>query len=767
MSFRSRAVRLASLALTLSAAAAWAGFGGTDVYLPSVGVGPGEQESHWFTTAWICNTASEPAMVQVFFLDRGTTNPSPQVFNLELQPGETARFGNMVEELFGSTNRFGAIRVVSSQPLLVNSRIFSLPAGAGEPDSVGQFFGAAPAGFAIGAGQSTELLGVFQVTPSETSPFRYNFGFVETSGGSATVRVSARAGDGSTVATKDYNLGPRGVAQYNVSDLVPGIESENLRLHLEVISGSGTVLAFGSGIANGSNDPSTFEMMFPDDLLGGSSTGDGLTQVSHDATLTGAGTTASPLGLADAAVSASKLATSNSGADGDSLTYTPSGLQWRSVSGSGGGDITSVTAGSGLTGGGSSGDVSLAIATAGVTADMLSPNGSSSGQVLTSTGSGVTWQTPSGGGGGLTLPYTGSVSSSGPAFRVANTDTGSGVGLLAESVGGAGVWGTTGSGWGVFGSHNNSLASGYLGGSNVGVYGEATNGTNGRGVWGKGNPGVAGESQSGVGVVGTNIDTGNYGEVGLVHAGVKAVGLNQTSSGLYAQSAGGDGVQGHAAASNKSGVYGTNSDTTGYGVYGRNTGNSNQGFVGGPGAGVWGSGSGASHGVYGEANGSGNAGQFSGNVQITGNLIVNGTVSKGGGTFRIDHPLDPENRILAHSFVESPEMKNVYDGMVVLGDNGEAWVELPAYFDALNRDLRYQLTCVGGYAPVFIAEEVSANNFRIAGGFAGLKVSWQVTGVRQDAWAEANRVVVEADKPADQRGTYLHPAAYGLPAMTP
>lgn len=489
----------------------------------------------------------------------------------------------------------------------------------------------APAAFAIGAGQATELLGVLQFTPDDESPFRYNFGFVETDGGQVTVRVHAINDQGTSIASKDYNLGPHGVMQRNISDVVPDIQTENLRVHIEVLSGDGRILAFGSGIATGSNDPSTFEMLFADELLGGGGSGDDLTSVAHDTTLTGDGTPAAPLGLADNSVTASKIASTNNAADGDSLTFTP-------------------------------------------------------------------------------------------------------------------------------------------GGSNVGAYGGGC--ANGIGVLGKSTTGVQGEGENGIGVngiatggkgvVGTNSNTGNYGELGLATAGVKAVGLDQTSSGLFAQSTGGDAVQGHAAASNRSGVYGTNSNGSGYGLYGRNTNNNNEGFVGGSGSGVWGRGTGASHGVIGDASRSGNAGQFFGSIQITGDLLVNGNLSKGGGTFRIDHPLDPENRILAHSFVESPEMMNVYNGMIILSDHGVAWVELPVYYEALNRDFLYQLTCVGGYAPVFIAEEIAENRFKIAGGVADLKVSWQVTGVRKDAWAESNRVVVETDKPLDQQGHYLHPEAFGL-----
>ena len=141
-----------------------------------------------------------------------------------------------------------------------------------------------------------------------------------------------------------------------------------------------------------------------------------------------------------------------------------------------------------------------------------------------------------------------------------------------------------------------------------------------------------------------------------------------------------------------------------------------------------------------------------GDMSITDDLWVRGTVyaesiSKGGGGFKIDHPLEPEKKYLSHSFVESPDMKNVYDGNVELDDKGEAWIQMPDYFEALNREFRYQLTPIGGAAPsLHVAEMISGNQFKIAGGPAGLLVSWMVTGVRKDTWAEANRIKVEESK---------------------
>ncbi len=204
-------------------------------------------------------------------------------------------------------------------------------------------------------------------------------------------------------------------------------------------------------------------------------------------------------------------------------------------------------------------------------------------------------------------------------------------------------------------------------------------------------------------------------------------------------------IQAGGTTSSNAGIYGKGKD---YGVMAQNVYSDKYGNL-----------ATSNHGVYGHGGSSGNyAGYFVGNVYVSGTLI------KGGGSFKIDHPLDPENKYLYHSFVESPDMMNIYNGNSVLDAKGEAMIELPDWFGALNRDFRYQLTAIGAAGPnLYIAEEISNNHFKIAGGSAGMKVSWQVTGIRQDAFANAHRIPVEEVKKSDERSKYLHPEVFNQP----
>jgi hypothetical protein len=314
---------------------------------------------------------------------------------------------------------------------------------------------------------------------------------------------------------------------------------------------------------------------------------------------------------------------------------------------------------------------------------------------------------------------------------------------------------------GVFGQNGNGNC-GYIGGSGEGVWALHNNGNIGRladsdhgayGQYSNGNFGTLGEQDY---AVYAQHNSGSFGWLGHLHQGAYGQHSNGNYGGLGGEN---QGVYGYNASSNcaghlasaSRGVSGSHpSGNSGYianqnhGVYGVNN-NGNNGFLGGANAAVGGN-------AF-----SGYAGYFVGDVHVSNNL------SKGGGSFKIDHPLDPENKYLYHSFVESPDMMNVYNGNVVLDAAGRAWVELPEWFQVVNRDFRYQLTCIGGFAPVFIAEKISDNRFQIAGGQPGMEVSWQVTGIRQDPYANLYRIPVEEDKPPEERGYYLHPEAYGLP----
>jgi hypothetical protein len=205
--------------------------------------------------------------------------------------------------------------------------------------------------------------------------------------------------------------------------------------------------------------------------------------------------------------------------------------------------------------------------------------------------------------------------------------------------------------------------------------------------------------------------------------------------GVYGQSSSNNGVSGKSASGSASGVYGEN--TSGYGVAGRATGSGTA--------------------ILGDT-ASGYAGWFTNVVVVTATLYAYAKY------FKIDHPSDPANKFLNHASVESSEYKNFYDGVVKLGSDGRAVVQLPSWFEVVNQDFRYGLTPIGSPASLYISREISGGSFEVAGGQPGMRVSWSVTGVRKDPYVVAHPLVVEEDKPADKKGTYLIPALYGQPA---
>lgn len=240
-----------------------------------------------------------------------------------------------------------------------------------------------------------------------------------------------------------------------------------------------------------------------------------------------------------------------------------------------------------------------------------------------------------------------------------------------------------------------------------------------------------------------DVQSGSAASMRVIGGAIASNGFIGLSPAIYATTDRGDGVYaecdgggyallGYSTGAGGRGVYGRTDDASGYGVYGRST------------------------------NAGGYAGWFEGKVHVT------GTLSKGGGSFKIDHPLDPSNKYLYHSFVESPDMMNIYNGIVTTDDRGYATVTMPDWFKALNRDFRYALTVIDStdsndFVQAKVVKEMQNNRFTLRTSSPRAKVSWMVTGIRQDDFANSHRIPVEEDKPAHEKGTYLYPKEAGLP----
>ncbi len=325
-----------------------------------------------------------------------------------------------------------------------------------------------------------------------------------------------------------------------------------------------------------------------------------------------------------------------------------------------------------------------------------------------------------------------------------------------------------------YGSGNVGVQGDTANASGYGVYG--TNTANGIGVDGNGATGVAGNG--GVGVDGQSNTSDGVGVKGEADTGSGAIGVNGVSAtgygvygignhaGVYGSSGSGSGVQGESStygvygSSSGYGVYGDSNTVGGAGVYGFNP--ANIGVYGQGGYAVYGSGFGnGSTAIYGNSVGTGSyAGYFSGNVNVTGTCCA-----AEQGTYRIDDPLDPANKYLNQAAVESQDMLDVLNGNVTTDDHGNASISLPAYFQTTNRDFRYQLTIVGDqFAQVRVSSTLQDNHFSIQTDKPAIEVSWQITGVRDDPYANAHPLTPEQDKPSDERGYYLSPDLYGQPA---
>jgi trimeric autotransporter adhesin len=452
--------------------------------------------------------------------------------------------------------------------------------------------------------------------------------------------------------------------------------------------------------------------------------------------------------------------------------------------GTGKGTITGVTAGTGLTGGGTTGAVTLKLNTATIPQLGTANNFTAPQDFKANVGVGAT---PS--GNGYTPLTVGGTTNFGTWMAISNTSAGGHTWNIisagsgnAEGAGNLGITDLTGT--------STIWLEGNTNTSNLSATGTASASTLNADALGKNaggpTPGILFGFGSGEGIASNRvIGPTKYGldfytdftsRMSILQSGRVGIGTSNPTaqlavvaptngiSAIYAQAAdaaGGSGQNG----SDGLDAYGSNGDPNssstagGNGVTGYGGGGADQGGTGGifigasalfGGAGIYATGGGTTgDGIEGAS------GNFNGDVLVTGSVDTTNVVVK------IDHPLDPANKYLSQSSLQSPDMMNFYNGNIVTDADGNAVVVMPDWVEAINGDFRYQLTVVGQFAQAIIADKISGNKFSIKTDKPNVEVSWQVTGVRQDAWANAHRTPVEQEKNTRERGHYLHPELYG------
>ena len=625
--------------------------------------------------------------------------------------------------------------------------------------------------FQTGSG-TTGKIGIDTTTPATTLDVN----------GAGTIRgtLALPATGAATAAAGDVSQGLNFVASsYNSTSLTA--VNQTFRWHAEpaandttapsatlnLLYGLGTATPSETGLKISSKGVVSFAtgQTFP-----GTGTISGITTAAGSG-LTGGGTTGTlslkvpAAGITNAMLADSKITLNNNAAGGlttpgamtlgntyaiglkpcaTSQILQYSGTTWNCIAPTGTGTITGVTAGTDLTGGGTGGKVTLNLDTTKVpqlsAANVFTANQTVKGSLNVGTGTSTavsimeaSASAPEALGPTLTLTNplgSGNFGGSSIDFNTYAPTT-SGTYNPSSRIEAFGDGGYGDSLW--FESNNDHS----LGGPNQGLALNMNIGSNGRVEIGGGDTDpndffeqlvVNSEPLSG------NGETAAIGAFGGAPSGVTDA---NGSNGVYA--VGGDGVGTAQAdfAGDGGDFYGgftpeSSSGAAGYGIYAT-------GGVGGVGVAAY-------------------AGYFDGNIEVT------GTVFGSAKDFKIDHPLDPANKYLYHTSVESSEMMNIYTGNVVTDELGIATVKLPDWFEAENADFRYQLTVIGRKAQAWVAEEVEHGQFKIASDATQTKISWQITAVRQDAFAKAHPLIVEQAKPARERGFYQNPELFGQPA---
>lgn len=206
--------------------------------------GDGAAGTRWRSDLWVSNLSAISGIVD---LEWRTAAGAIRESTLNLGAGASVRVSDLIGALWGEQVGNGSLRLTSSLPAWIAASRTWTPGGGG---SFGQFIPAVPESQATGAGEPP--LAIPQL--AENGAFRTNIGMTEVTGMPVVVSIAIRDAGGGELWSTRIPLGAG--EQRQITIRIAGAPSfSNGYAWVEVLSGAGRILAYGSVVDNLSGDP--------------------------------------------------------------------------------------------------------------------------------------------------------------------------------------------------------------------------------------------------------------------------------------------------------------------------------------------------------------------------------------------------------------------------------------------------------------------------------------------------------------------------------
>ena len=225
--------------------------GSGPIYVPGAAALSGAAGTDWKTDLEVHNPGTTQASYSIALLKRDQANPTPTTKSFNLGPGQSVRYANVLQSMFGFSGAATLRITPTSGQVVASARTYNdQPQG-----TYGQFIAGAPESTAIAYGQEGRLVQLAQ-SSSDASGFRTNIGVINVIGSTLTVEAGLYRGDGTLLGTKSFSLPAYGYQQADrIFRSVIGADVADGFAVLSTPTTNGKFFAYASVVDNRSGDP--------------------------------------------------------------------------------------------------------------------------------------------------------------------------------------------------------------------------------------------------------------------------------------------------------------------------------------------------------------------------------------------------------------------------------------------------------------------------------------------------------------------------------